>query len=302
VLVRVRVGRLRAGEITAQPAHLAHLVVRVGHGEHVDADHVLAGAERLPFGLLPGAAHLQHLRVVHPADARVERGQWQRVAPAAGRVRPLGRPPQVTQLVARVHQAAVDRARPEQGELVGQRGHHGLVQQREPLGHPGLFDADAPLEVHAERGERRVLETPAEVLHAARPGERTVQVAGAHVAGDAQVEHVPLLGALVHLVEQALRPAEPARALRRLADQPGVDRQQERGPTGTAVVVLLEMTPIGLGVPADGLVHPAQPDGGLGEGLEIGGGRVGQRGVPVVRRLPVPAPSRRTRLLSRRHP
>ena len=116
-----------------------------------------------------------------------------------------------------------------------------------------------------------------------------------------QVEHVSLLGALVHLVEQALRAAEPARALRRLTDQPGVDRQQERGTTGTALVVLLEVTPIGLRVPADGLVHPPQPDGGLGERLEIGGGRVGQRGVPVVCRLPVPAPSRRTRLLSRRH-
>ena len=172
VLVRVRVGRLRAGEITAQPTHLAHLVVGVGHGEHVDADHVLAGAERLRLGLLPRAAHLQHLRVVHPADARVERGQRQRVAPASGRLGPLGGPAQVAQLVARVHQAAVDRARPEQGELVGQRGHHGLVQQREPLGHPGLLDADAPLEVDAQGGERRVVETPAEVLHAARPGER----------------------------------------------------------------------------------------------------------------------------------
>ena len=52
----LRVGVLGAVEVAAAPPDLADLVPAVGHHEHVDAGHVLAGPERLGLGLVPGAA------------------------------------------------------------------------------------------------------------------------------------------------------------------------------------------------------------------------------------------------------
>jgi hypothetical protein len=128
VLVGLPIGLLGADQVAAEPAYLADLVVRVGDGEHVDPDHVVARAERLLLGLVPVAPVLQDLGPVHSTDAWVERGQGQRVGPPSGGLGPLRRPAQVPELVARIHQPAVDRSRPHGRQLVRQCCQHRLVE------------------------------------------------------------------------------------------------------------------------------------------------------------------------------
>jgi hypothetical protein len=83
---------------------------------------------------------------VDPADAGEEHGHGQGGQPAAGRLGPLGGPADVGQLGERGHQVAVDVAGILRGQLAGEHGQHGLVQQPHPLGHPALPDQHPALE------------------------------------------------------------------------------------------------------------------------------------------------------------
>ena len=106
-LVRRRVRLLGAREVAAPAPDLADLVVAVGGDAAVEVVELLAGGERLRLGRGPVAAQPEHLGPVDPAGAG-EAGDVELVAPAVRRLRPLGRPAEVAEVLARADRDAVD--------------------------------------------------------------------------------------------------------------------------------------------------------------------------------------------------
>jgi hypothetical protein len=87
---------------------------------------------------------------VDPAEAPVQDGLGKALAPPRGRLGPLAGPAKVGQLVAGVHQVAVDRPGPERAQLVGERRQHGLVQQGHAIADPALLEQRPALAEHAD--------------------------------------------------------------------------------------------------------------------------------------------------------
>ena len=85
---------------------------------------------------LPVALDLQDLGPVHPADAHERAAAGMRLAPARGRLRPLGGPAEVAELVAGRHQVAVDVAGPGRVHLSDEHRQHRLVQQGHTVARP----------------------------------------------------------------------------------------------------------------------------------------------------------------------
>ena len=294
------VGVFGARQVTPAAPDLAHLVVTVRHHEHVDAGHVPARDQGLSLRLVPGPSHLEDLRPVHAADARVQRrhGQW--LAPSAGGLCPLSGPPEIDQLVARIEQAAVDRACPRRLEVVGEGGQHRLVKQGQPLPHPGLFDQRPPFEEDPQGHQGVVAEPAAEVLHPPGQLRSRCQVA-THEARNLEVEEVAVLRPLRCGCQQPLGSGQPSVGLGAVSPQAQVEGAHEGGEGRSPGRARLQVEPVGLAVALDRLVGQAQPICGLGQGVVVGGVEFGggDRPEPAVRSPPLAAVERLVRLVTR---
>jgi hypothetical protein len=134
---------------------------------------VEVAAQHLAFGVLPGTTHPKHLRAVDPADTQERAGSRHALAPAHGHLRPLARPAEVSQLLARPHEMAVDVARPSGIEFVGDGSHHRLVEQRHAVAHPPPHDEHTTLAEHA-RGDQCLITEP--LPHVFDPLRRAVGI------------------------------------------------------------------------------------------------------------------------------
>jgi hypothetical protein len=155
---------------------------------------------------------LEQLGAVHPADAGIERRQRERIGPLPGGLGPLGGPAQVAELVAGIHQAAVDRAGPQRPELVGQRREHRFVEQCQPVGDAGLLDPDPAFEIDTQGRQRGVVVPSTQVLHPSGGCFGDAEVAR-HERGGAEVEGIPVSCALRKPFEDPVSPADPPCAL-----------------------------------------------------------------------------------------
>ena len=106
-LVRGRVRLLRAGEVSTAPADLADLVVPAGGDAAVEVAELLAGRHRLQLGRRPVTAQAHDLGAVQPAGAR-KSADIGLVAPPVRGFGPLGRAPEVADVLARADRHAVD--------------------------------------------------------------------------------------------------------------------------------------------------------------------------------------------------
>jgi hypothetical protein len=134
-------------------ADLSDFVVPARRDEAVEVLELLAGGERGLLGLGPVAAQAHDLRAVDAAGTR-EAVHVRLLAPAARRLRPLGRAAEVAHVLARRDRHAVDEPRRERAQLAGDRGRARLVKDREPgLDVPPLHERPAPAD---ERQDLRV--------------------------------------------------------------------------------------------------------------------------------------------------
>jgi hypothetical protein len=263
------VGRLGAGQVAPEAAELAELVVALGGAGDVQVGQLQADQGGLPLGLGPGALAGHDLGAVDPADAGEQHGRRQAGQPAAGRLRPLGRPADVGQLVEGGHQVAVDVAGPLRAQLAREHGQHGLVQLGHPLGHAALLDQPPPLE-HVADGDQAGVGVPAaDVPDPPGRGHDRVLVAAGQGTLQVQVEEVAVLGLLRLVAEQPPGPAQPARPDHAVAAEEGVDRDPDGGHGRRPGSALVQVAPVGPLEQGRRLVEVAPPPGGVGPLLQV---------------------------------
>ena len=119
-------------EVAPQPVQLGLLVV--GIARRRAAGQRLAGPLRLGQRLVPAAVELQDLRAVDQALAPVRHEVRLGVAPAGHRLGPLPGPAGVEGLAALDQHGAVHDPGDRDRHLVGDDGHHGLVEVRGTAG------------------------------------------------------------------------------------------------------------------------------------------------------------------------
>src|SRR4029077_10300834 len=145
--------------------------------------------------VVPIPVKVHQLSPMHEAAAAVRNEVGLLLAPACQNSRPLLRATQLVNLLARQDHAAVDDPRDDRRELSGDRGHHCLVEQREPLSDTTALDEDAALRMHREGKEIRVAETLADFRCCGCGRGGALKVAGGFVLEGDGYQHVALLRA-----------------------------------------------------------------------------------------------------------
>ena len=273
-------------ELAAQPVQLALLVEGGTDRRLRPPEEPLARPLRRVDRVRPGAAQLHDLGAMHQAVA-AERDEIRlRVAPVRQRRRPLLRPTQIEDLLARLDHAAVDGPGDDLGHLVGHHRDHDLVEQGHSLDSLSLPDQRPALNVAGERHQIDVTEPIADLgrLAGDRVGARPV--ARDRVLKRDRHQQMPSLRAVaLAIVEQPACPREPAAAASELA----AVHQDEDHPAGTACGPLL-VTPAqelvmrtlphldAVLIPADEIRRHREPLEvlRLERGLPIRGGQLGE--------------------------
>ena len=231
-LVRRAVRLLRAREVAAPTADLADLVVAAGRDLAVEVVELLARRQRLRLGRRPVAAEPQGLGSVDPAGAG-KAADVELVAPAVRRLRPLGRAPEVAEVLARADRDAVDEPGRVRSQVAAHRRRGRLVEQSEPLVDlAGLDAARGPsrrARASGRRGRRRAARAR-RPRRRARPRSRSPS---ANIALSAWMSRSrPCSGDSGNAVEQPLGAREPAARDGERAAALVVPGQRERDPRG----------------------------------------------------------------------
>ena len=159
VLAGRAVRPLGVGQLAAQPMELALLVEGEPERGMGGLGQPLPGPLHLRDRLRPLAVRLQDLRPVHEALAPVRHEIGLRGAPMVERLGPLGRPPQVEHVHARLDDGAVDDPRRDRRHLAGGHGHHHLVEQAHARGGVAQRERRLAAAEHPEREEILVVES-----------------------------------------------------------------------------------------------------------------------------------------------
>ena len=172
----------------------------------------------------PGPVQLHDLGPVHEATAREGHGIGLLLAPAGQGRRPLAGAAQLVDLLAGRDHAAVDEAGGDRRQLAGRDRDHGLVEQPETFPDLPVADQHVALAVQGEGDEIRGRRSDVADLRGCGCSRcRLGVLTGGLVPEHDRQQQVALLGAVAPvLLEQPLRPAEPAgRPARLSSNRPG---------------------------------------------------------------------------------
>ena len=270
-------------EVPDPAPHLAqlHETGRGVHGAHTYQ--LRARPHPLLLGAGPLAAPLQGPRPMHPAQPR-EHGERVALGPARRRVRPLGHPPVVAELLAGADQAAVDlagRVRPEPSLDCEQ---HRLVEVREPVLGAALVHEDSTDGLERFRFEVDGAQAPGELDDRLRLLGGEVELTAAVRDLGLPQHQVAVLGALDVALEPMTGPAQPRPADAGLGLEAVVLVEPHRALRGLpAGIALVEDREGGL-ARLDALVHPSQPPRRLGACVQPS--RLAERIIVVARHRP----------------
>ncbi len=230
-------------------------------------------------GVGPLPVQLHDLGAVHQALTAVGHQVRLRGAPVAQRAGPLTGPAQVEDLLAGLDHGAVDDAGDDRGQLARRDRDHRLVEQRHCLGGLAQEDQGLPSAERAEGLEVPVAEAGADLAGLAGGGVCGRRVARGEAVQRTRNQQVSLLGAvLAAVVEEPLRPAEPAPAACGLATEQECQREPE-GTSGRPDGITLLQAGVVCALPGVLAVRvPADQVGDRREAFEV---------LDVERRLPV---------------
>jgi hypothetical protein len=235
----------------------------------MDTNQIPAGAARLVLGLLPGTLDMKDLRVVDPADPPVQDGRREAFTPPFGRLGPLSGPPHVDELVAHIHQLAVDRPGPRRVELIRERREHRLIQQPHAVAHATLLDQRPAFPEHADGNQVRVAEPTSDVLHPLGRSDGTVELATCERGEGLEVERIAVLGSLGFLGQQPMHPAHPSGTGRGIPALHGVCRHKHGRHRGSSWLPGLQVQPVGLCPGRQRLADRTKPPRRLSQGVAI---------------------------------
>lgn len=196
---------------------------------------------------------------MHQTLTRVRHQIRLRRAPAGQRGRPLPRPAQIEDSLARLDNAAVDDPGHGRRYLPGRDGDHGLVEQRNTLGGLTQQDQGLPPAEPAESHQVRVAEAVPDLGGLSEGGVRARAVAAGQAPQRDRQEHVALLHAVVlAVVEQLTGPRQPAAAAGHLAPVQKAESQPERATRGTLLLAAAQELVIGATPQIGGVVIAAE--------------------------------------------
>ena len=204
------------------------------------------------------------------------------VAPAVRRLRPLGGPPEVTDVLARADRHAIDETRGERPKLSGHGRGARLVEDREPLLDVSRLHVRTTLADEREHLRVAIARALGDLARVPELRERIRDVPLGEEQRDASREgQVSVLGGLRKPVELSLRVREPAAGDGERPAIQVIPGQGEREPRCTGLVARGAEPRIRALAQGDRLVEPPRPPGCVRVALEIVGSEIGAAGVRV---------------------
>ena len=173
-------------------------------------------------------------------------------------------------LLAREDDAAVDDPGDDRRELLGGDRDHRLVEQGQALPCAPVLDQHVALSVDREREEVPVAEPLADAKRLACCGRCRGEVAGRLMLEHHWQQQVAALGALILVLEEPLRAAQPARSRADLATGGKVQPEPQRAPNSTQRLPALEVSLMRTLQPRGRLVVPTEHEGAGREKLGVG--------------------------------